>query len=47
MEEEYEQRIINTLEKINAIPDNIPIILWTVENAEEQTGIRYYSVKLT
>ncbi|RST76543.1 DUF1835 domain-containing protein [Siminovitchia acidinfaciens] len=41
MEEEYEQRFMNTLEEIKAIPGNLPIVLWTAENADEQTGMRY------
>lgn len=31
-----------TLEEIDAIPGNIPIIIWTGENAEEQTAMRYF-----
>ena len=42
MEEEYEQRITKTLEEIDAIPGNVPIIIWTGENAEEQTAMRYF-----
>lgn len=42
MEEEYEQRITKTLEEIDAIPGNVPIIIWTAENAEEQTALRYF-----
>ena len=38
MEEEYEQRITKTLEEIDAIPGNVPIVIWTAENAEEQTA---------
>jgi len=41
MEEEYEKRFANTLAEISAIPDYTPIILWTAENANEQTGLRY------
>ena len=42
MEEEYEQRITKTLEEIDAIPGNVPIVIWTGENAEEQTAMRYF-----
>ena len=42
MEEEYEQRITKTLEEVDAIPGNVPIIIWTGENAEEQTAMRYF-----
>ena len=42
MEEEYEQRITKTLEEIDTIPGNVPIIIWTGENAEEQTAMRYF-----
>lgn len=41
MEEEYAQRFMNTLEDIRTIAANLPIVLWTAENADEQTGIRY------
>lgn len=41
MEEEYEQRIMKTLEEINSISENVPIVIWTAENADEQTGLRY------
>ncbi|WP_243355478.1 DUF1835 domain-containing protein [Bacillus litorisediminis] len=39
--EEYEMRFSKTLEEINAIPEDIPIVIWTAENAGEQAGIRY------
>ena len=42
MEEEYEQRITKTLEEIDAIPGNVPIVIWNGENAEEQTAVRYF-----
>ncbi|WP_338449404.1 DUF1835 domain-containing protein [Niallia oryzisoli] len=41
MEEEYEKRIAEILEEIDAIPGNVPIVIWTAENADEQTGMRY------
>lgn len=41
MEEEYEPRLLKALEEINAISDELPIVLWTAENAAEQTGMRY------
>ena len=39
MEEEYEQRITKTLEEIDAIPENVPIVIWNGENVEEQTAM--------
>jgi len=42
MEEEYDKRITKTLEEIDAIPGNVPIVIWTAENVEEQTGMRYF-----
>lgn len=42
MEEEYKQRVTKTLEGIDAIPGNVPIVIWTAENVEEQTGMRYF-----
>lgn len=41
MEEEYEGKFLDTHEEIKAIPGNIPIVIWSAENADEQTGIRY------
>lgn len=41
IEEENEHRISNTLKEIKAIPAHTPIVIWTAENADEQTGIRY------
>lgn len=46
MEEEYEQRIFITLEEMKAIPDDVPIVLWTAENAHEQAGMRYLNYLL-
>ncbi|MGA9226761.1 MAG: DUF1835 domain-containing protein, partial [Mesobacillus sp.] len=40
-EEEYENRYSSTLAEIEAIPPHVPIVIWTAENADEQTGIRY------
>lgn len=46
-EEEYEIRLKSTLAEIEALPPHVPIVVWTAENADEQTGIRYllYLVK--
>ncbi|MEH7883838.1 DUF1835 domain-containing protein [Bacillus sp. JJ1609] len=46
-EEEYEIRLKSTLAEIEAISPHVPIVVWTAENADEQTGIRYllYLVK--
>ena len=41
IEEEYESRYLKTSAEIAAIPEHIPIVIWTAENADEQTGIRY------
>lgn len=41
IEEEYEKRIINTIAEIEAIPENVPIVIWAAANADEQTGARY------
>ncbi|CDO03857.1 Protein of unknown function [Oceanobacillus picturae] len=39
--EEYKSKFSNTLDEIAAIPDDLPLIIWTAENADEQTGLRY------
>ena len=41
IEEEYESWLSKTIGEIDEIPNNIPIVIWTAENAQEQTGIRY------
>lgn len=41
MEEEYESRFSKTLAEIDGIPAYVPIIIWTAENADEQTGMRF------
>ncbi|WP_462408595.1 DUF1835 domain-containing protein [Neobacillus sp. Marseille-QA0830] len=38
---EQETKFINTLLEIEDIPEQVPIYLWTANNAKEQTGIRY------
>ncbi|MDJ0333417.1 DUF1835 domain-containing protein [Planococcus sp. S3-L1] len=42
IEEEYINRFSKTLATIEEIPANIPIVLWTANNADEQTGLRYF-----
>lgn len=42
MEEEYGQRVSQVLEQIRDIPEHLPIVIWTAENADEQTGLRYF-----
>lgn len=37
--EEYEERMERTIQKIQTIPEEIPITIWTSENAFEQTGL--------
>ena len=41
IEEEYESRFSKTVEEIEAIPNHVPIVIWSGDNADEQTGIRY------
>lgn len=41
IEKEYEHRFSKTLLEIEAIPPHVPLVIWTAENADEQTGIRY------
>ncbi|MFP7296862.1 DUF1835 domain-containing protein [Neobacillus niacini] len=40
-EKEYTHRFLDTHSEIDAIPDHVPIIIWTGENANEQTGLCY------
>ncbi|MCS0655731.1 DUF1835 domain-containing protein [Cytobacillus firmus] len=42
LEKEYERKIASALEEIDAIPAGKPIVVWTAENADEQTGLRYF-----
>ncbi|MBY0149215.1 DUF1835 domain-containing protein [Neobacillus niacini] len=39
IEEEYNRRFLNTLSEMEAIPEQVPIVIWTGENADEQTGV--------
>lgn len=39
--DEYQYHFKRTISMMNAIPENIPIIIWTGENAHEQTALRY------
>ena len=41
IEEEYEHSFLNTLSEIDAILDQVPIVIWNAENANEQTGVCY------
>jgi hypothetical protein len=41
IEEEYKRRFLDTLSEIDAIPEQVPIVIWTGENADEQTGVCY------
>ncbi|WP_442599984.1 DUF1835 domain-containing protein [Neobacillus sp. D3-1R] len=41
-EEEYQKRFLKTLAEIESIPEHLPIVIWTAENANEQTGLRYF-----
>lgn len=42
IEEEYEGRFRDALDEIKSIPEDLPIILWTAENADEQAGVRFF-----
>lgn len=42
LEKEYERKIASRLEEIGAIPAGKPIVIWTADNADEQTGLRYF-----
>jgi hypothetical protein len=41
IEEEYKRRFLDTLSEMDAIPEQVPIVIWTGENADEQTGLCY------
>lgn len=41
MEDEYEKRLAKVFEEIRTIPEGMPIVLWTADNAEEQVFVRY------
>jgi hypothetical protein len=38
---EYENKFTNTLLEIEDIPEQVPIYLWTANNASEQVGVRF------
>lgn len=40
-EEEYENRFSKTLAEIDRLKEEVPIVIWTAENSNEQTGLRY------
>nr|WP_106779400.1 DUF1835 domain-containing protein [Lysinibacillus timonensis] len=40
-EEEYEYRMIQTLTEIDGLKEDKPIVIWTAENSNEQTGLRF------
>lgn len=40
-EEEYENRFSKTLAEIDRLNGEVPIVIWTAENSNEQTGLRY------
>ncbi|EWG13200.1 DUF1835 domain-containing protein [Cytobacillus firmus] len=42
LEKEYERKIASALEEIDEIPAGKPIVIWTADNADEQTGLRYF-----
>ncbi|WP_241746648.1 DUF1835 domain-containing protein [Cytobacillus firmus] len=42
LEKEYDRKIASALEEIDAIPAGKPIVIWTADNADEQTGLRYF-----
>lgn len=41
IEEEYESNFKNLITEIESIPNHIPIVIWTAENACEETGFLY------
>jgi hypothetical protein len=41
-EHTYENKFQNTLREMNDIPNNLPIYIWYSNNADEQTGLRFY-----
>ncbi|HYK72247.1 MAG TPA: DUF1835 domain-containing protein [Pseudoneobacillus sp.] len=41
-EDEYQNRFSKTIAKIEAIPEHLPIVIWTAENANEQIGLRFF-----
>ncbi|GAE37611.1 DUF1835 domain-containing protein [Halalkalibacter akibai] len=42
LEDEYENRFRKAVEQIKNSPENLPIIIWTSENVNEQIGLRYF-----
>lgn len=38
---DYKQRFEKTINKLNSIPEGVPITIWTSDNAHEQTGLRF------
>ncbi|WP_445489822.1 DUF1835 domain-containing protein [Niallia sp. 03133] len=40
-EKEQESKFLKTLADIDCLKEDIPIVIWTAENANEQTGLRY------
>ncbi|WP_436375046.1 DUF1835 domain-containing protein [Cytobacillus sp. BC1816] len=42
LEMRYERKIAKALEEIDSIPAGKPIVIWTADNADEQTGLRYF-----
>lgn len=42
LERQYERRLQKALQEISEIHDDAPIIIWTGENAFEQTTLRFY-----
>lgn len=41
IEDDYTYHYLYTLEKIKAIPEHLPIVIWTADNASEQIGLLY------
>lgn len=42
LEMRYERKIAKALEEMDTIPAGKPIVIWTADNADEQTGLRYF-----
>lgn len=41
LEDEYEHSLLKTLSEIDQLDEETPIVIWTAENSNEQTGLRY------
>ena len=44
--EEYFVRFKTSIKEIHSIPNEVPIVVWTAENANEQIGLRFFTYLL-